>query len=341
MLNSGQSRRTVLAGMARTAMLLALPNTVAAEVARGTRRLAMVRQTEKATNLTAAAAPKFRNFFDELAELGYAEDRNLVVLRFSGNAGSDNYATLARQLIEAVPDVIFVAGGDVSRAIKPFVSTIPIVTITNDPIARGLVNSLACPGGNITGVSVDAGLEIWGKRLSILKEAVERVAKPYFLTVKSGWESREGAILREAAGQLGLSISSVPISGDINENAYTEIFKAMQAGGADSVVVSDTPANTTNSGAIAALANRFKLPAIYPYRESVVAGGLLAYSIELSEAHRFAAGQIADIFGGANPAQLPFLQQTTFQLIANVRAAQAIDLALPASLLLRADEVIE
>jgi len=170
---------------------------------------------------------------------------------------------------------------------------------------------------------------------------VRKLSKPYFLTVKSGWESREGTILRNAAGQLDLSLSSVPISGDIHEDTYLDIFEAMKAGGADGLIVSDTPPNTTNSRMIATLASQFRLPAIYPYREYTVDGGLLAYSIELAEAYRLAARQIADIFAGAKPADLPFLQQTRFQLIANVQAAQAIGLTLPPSVLLLADEVIE
>ena len=190
-------------------------------------------------------------------------------------------------------------------------------------------------------MSVDAGLEIWGKRLSILKEAVKDLSRPYFLTVKRGWESREGAILRGAAGQLNLSLSCIPISGDIHEDTYPNIFNAMKAGGADGLIVSDTPPNTTNSRTIATLANQFGLPAIYPYGEYTVDGGLLAYSIELSKAYRLAARQIADIFAGAKPADLPFLQQTRFQLIANLKAAQAIGLTLPPSVLLLADEVVE
>jgi putative ABC transport system substrate-binding protein len=272
---------------------------------------------------------------------GYIEEQNLVVFRFSDRQGLENYETLGQELVEAAPDVIFVAGGDVVAALRPFVPTTPIVSITNDPVARGFVSSLTRPDGNITGVSVDAGLEIWGKRLSILKETVRKLSKPYFLTVKSGWESREGTILRNAAGQLDLSLSSVPISGEIHEDTYPDIFEAIKASGADGLIVSDTPPNTTNSRTIATLASHFRLPAIYPYREYTVDGGLLAYSIELAEAYRLAARQIADMFAGAKPADLPFLQQTRFQLIANVQAAQAIGLTLPPSVLLLADEVIE
>jgi len=341
MLDSTHSRRTVLAAIARTAALLALSNAVKAEGTKRTKRLAIIRQSEKAVNLRASAAPRFRVFFDVLAEQGYVEDQNLVVYRFSDGQGLESYETLGQELVEAAPDAIFIAGGDVVAALKPFVPATPIVSITNDPVARGFVSSLARPDGNITGVSVDAGLEIWGKRLSILKETVQELRRPYFLTVKSGWETREGAMLRDAAGRLDLSISSVPISGDIHENTYLEIFEAMQAGGADGLIVSDTPPNTTNSRAIATLASRFRLPAIYPYREYTGDGGLLAYSIELAEAYRLAARQIGDIFGGAKPVDLPFLQQTRFQLIANVQAARAIGLTLPPSILLLADEVIE
>jgi putative ABC transport system substrate-binding protein len=120
-----------------------------------------------------------------------------------------------------------------------------------------------------------------------------------------------------------------------------DIFEAMKTGGADGLIVSDRPPNTTNSRTIATLAGHFRLPGIYPYREYTMDGGLLAYSIELAETCRLAAVQIADIFAGARPADLPFLQQTKFELIANVKAAQAIGLTLPPSLLVLADEVID
>jgi putative tryptophan/tyrosine transport system substrate-binding protein len=167
MLNSRHSRRSVLAGVARTVTLLALLNAAKGKGAQKTKRLAMVRQTEMAANLTRTAAPRFRAFFDELTRLGHVEDQNLVVLRFAGDEGSGKYPTLAQELVKAAPDVIFIAGGDMVQALKPLVSAIPIVAISNDPIARGLVTNLARPDGNITGVSVDAGLEIWGKRVIV------------------------------------------------------------------------------------------------------------------------------------------------------------------------------
>jgi putative ABC transport system substrate-binding protein len=224
---------------------------------------------------------------------------------------------------------------------KSLTSTIPIIAVTSDPVALGLVTNLARPGGNITGVSVDAGLEIWGKRLDVLAEATGRLTKPHFLTVPLQWDGPTGTVIREAAQRSGIPLVATIMSGDIDRSNYVRAFEKLREEGADSLVVSEVSENLANRRTIIELATQYRLPAIYLYREFVDDGGLLAYSIDLVDTFRRLANQIASIFSGTSPGDIPFFQQTRFQLIANVKAAQAIGLAMPPSLLARADEVIE
>jgi putative tryptophan/tyrosine transport system substrate-binding protein len=328
-------RRTFLAG---SAALLAKPGIVRAQLAKPTKRLAMVRPAGPISAMTPNGYAYYKVFFEELARLGYVEGQNLMVFRFSAEGHQDRYKAVVQQAIDAAPDVIWSA----NTALRPITTTtIPFVVLTDDPIANGFATNLAHPTGNITGVTIDGGLEIWGKRLSILKEAVEKLNKPRFLCGRVSWEAPGGRAVRQAADQLGLSLSPALLNADVTAESYTPVFDEMKMSGADGLIVSSNTENITYRQVITALAAQHRLPAIYPYREFIVDGGLLAYGIDLSEPLRLAAGQIASIFGGTKIADIPFVQPTKYQLIANVKAAQAIGLTLPSSLLLRADEVIE
>ena len=327
-------RRTFITG---SAALLAAPDIVRAQGVNGTRRLAILTTAQPVSEMTASGDVKYRALFEELRRLGYVEGQNLTVLRYSAEGHQDRYSEVAKHAIDVAPDVIL-AFGLMALACKSLAVTVPLVFVYADPVAYGLVASLARPGGSMTGVTTNAGLELWGKRLSILREAAQELKSLYFLTSKA---DETGAAVRHAAEELGLSISAITLTGDINENTYAQVFETMKARGADGLVVSVTSENLTYRRVIVKLANQFKLPAVYPYRDYIVDGGLLSYGIDLSELNVLAAGQIARILGGMKPAEIPVLEPTRFQLIANVKAAQAIGMTLPSSLLLRADEVIE
>jgi putative tryptophan/tyrosine transport system substrate-binding protein len=331
-------RREFIIGSVAT---LAMPLATGAQTATKMKRLAMVHPSEKIANMTTNGGASFRAFFEELSRLGYTQDRNLLVERFTGEGRQDQYAALARRVVDTAPDAILSMHARLALALKSLTSTIPIVAVNSDPVALGLVTNLARPGGNITGVSVDAGLEIWGKRLDVLAEATGKLTKPHFLTTPQQWDGPTGIIIREAAHRVGIPLVATLLSGDIDRSNYARAFETLREEGADTLVVSEVSENLSNRRTIVELATQYLLPAIYPYREFVDEGGLLAYSIDLVDTFRRLANQVASIFSGTSPGDIPFFQQTRFQLVTNVKAAQAIGLAMPPSLLARADEVIE
>jgi putative ABC transport system substrate-binding protein len=328
-------RRGFIAG---SFALLAMPSMVRAQGTKPTKRLAMIRPAGPVSLMTVNGLPQYGAFFDELRRRGYVEGQNLVVLRFSAEGHQDRNGAVVQQAIDSAPDVIFLPSSTMFAANRP---SIAVVVATSDPIAMGFTTSLARPSGNITGITIDAGLEIWGKRLSILREAVGRLNRPHFLALKFMWEQPIGYAARQAAAQLGLSLTPALLPADLGKETYAPIFEEMKASGADGLVVDPTSENLTYRQTITALADRHRLPAIYSHRDFAVDGGLLSYAPDFLDVNRLLAGQIANIFDGAKPADLPFQQPTNYQLVANVKAAQAIGLTLPLSLLSQADEVIE
>ena len=150
----------------------------------------------------------WRAFFAELRRLGYVEGENLIIERYSAEGHHERYADLAREIVTRNPDVIVTGTNPVVIVFKAATSTIPVVAFMLDPLKAGLVTSLARPGGNLTGITLDAGIEIWGKRLEMLKEAIPSTAKAAFLGMRDGWEGSSGQVLRDAGGRLGISLVS-------------------------------------------------------------------------------------------------------------------------------------
>ena len=225
---------------------------------------------------------------------------------------------------------------------KAATATIPIVGLMSDPVQMGIVESLARPGGNITGICPDSGLEIWGKRLELLREAVPGVSRAGFLASRGVWEiTAEMAVLRRAAERMGVSIIGPPLEGNLQEAEYRRVFDAMIQGRPDAVIVSDQTENLSNVRLIVEFAAKNRLPTIYPYREQVEAGGLMAYATDLLNNYRVAAGYVDQILKGAKPGEIPIYLAVKFELVVNVKAAKAIGLTIPPSVLLRADAVIE
>jgi ABC-type uncharacterized transport system substrate-binding protein len=282
----------------------------------------------------------YRMFFEELSRLGYVEGRNLVVERYSGEGRTERYADLARDVVDTHPDLIFQQTTRLALNFKAATTTIPIVTVTADPIAAGLVSSLARPGGNITGVSVDAGIEVLGKRLALLLEATSNLSNARFLVSQLSWERSPGAAVREASRRTSISLKGETMSG-FNEQEYQRAFNSMEHARVGGILVSDESEHFTYRRLLVELATKTRIPAIYAYREHVELGGLMAYSFDLEEVFRGSARLIAEILKGANPGDTPFRQATKFQLVINVKTAKALGLEMPSTLLLHADEVIE
>src|ERR1700737_2786791 len=148
----------------------------------------------------------WRAFFSELRRLGYVEGENLIIERYSAEGHHERYADLVREIVTRNPNVIVTGTNPVVIAFTAATSTIPVVAFMLDPLKAGLVSSLGRPGGNLTGITLDAGIEIWGKRLAMLKEAIPSTAKVVFLGMRDGWEGATGQVLRDAGGRLGISL---------------------------------------------------------------------------------------------------------------------------------------
>ena len=304
------------------------------------KRIACVISSGKVSTMSVSGTRNYRVFFEELSRLGYVEGQNLRVERHSGEGRPERYAELARDVVNTHPDLIFAVGGRLSLDFKMATTTIPIVTIIIDPIALGLVASIARPGGNITGVAISAGLEIIGKRMGLLVEAMPKLSTVGYLVSRPYWEDPRGAATREAAKRAGVALSPAML-GAFNEAEYQRVFKSMEQDRADGLMVSDEPEHSTHRATIVELAAKGRIPAIYPLRDFVEAGGLMAYSIDLVDIWRRGANLIDKILRGANSGDIPFYQPTKFELSINLKTAKALGLELPAMLLGRADEVIE
>jgi putative tryptophan/tyrosine transport system substrate-binding protein len=290
---------------------------------------------------TTVFSSSFSTLLRELRRLGYVEGKNLMVERISGEGRTEHYADLAGEVVRRNPDLIVADRNSLVLAFKAATATIPIIGFTADPIAFGIVPSLARPGGNITGVSVDAGLEVWGKYLELLRELVPRMSTVGFLCSKAVWDGPQAAAIRKSARSAGVSLIGPPLDAPIGEAEYRRVFAAIAQAGADALVVSTQSENGTNVRLIVELAEKGRLPAIYPYRRCVGLGGLMAYAIDGADLARHAAGQIDQILTGTKPGEIPYYQPTTFKLIINLKTAKALGLTIPATLLARADEVIE
>ena len=285
--------------------------------------------------------PYFRALLDELSRQGFVDGENLIVDLYSGHGQTGRYAELTRAVVDTSPDAIFTSGYPMVAGLKAATPTIPIVATIDDPVAEGLAFSLARPGTNLTGVTVDAGLELYGKRLALLLEVRPNVSAVAYLSSHENWNRPTGAALREAAQQAGMALTHVDLGNSFNEATYSAAFSSMEKARIDALLISDEADHNANVKTLTKLAASARIPTMYPFRDLTVGGGLMAYCIDLLDAFRYAGGQIAEILRGENPAEIPIYQPTKFQLIINTRAAQQIGLEIPPSLLAQADEVIE
>src|SRR5262245_20797395 len=276
-----------------------------------------------------------RAFFHELRRFGYIEGRNLIVERYPAERPT---VELARDVLRSKPDVIF-SLGPWTGFLKPL-TTIPIVAFLDSRLL-GLVASLAHPGGNMTGVSIDAGFEIVTKRLELLKETFPQASRVGGLAARGSGRNPYREQLQEAAQRLGLLLLDPRLEGTLQETEYRRFFEVMAQEHADSLLVGLAAESWAHRRLIVELAEKNRLPAIYPFRGYFEAGGLMAYSADFGELWPRAAGYIAQILNGASPGDIPIYQATKFELLINVKAASAIGLTIPPSLLARADEVIE
>jgi putative ABC transport system substrate-binding protein len=305
-------------------------------------RIAFVHSGIPAGQLTEAAGPFWvQRFFQTLRGLGYAEGSNIVVDRYSGEGRSQHFASLAAVVLGSEPHVIVVNLNDLIEAFTAATTTVPIVAIMGDPIATGLVANLAQPGGNLTGVSIDAGYEIVAKRLQILKEAMPSAAKVAYLTSSRTLIGTSlGLSLQKAAQALGIELSWNFLP-EVNDALLRRAFIDITSQQFDAAMVDASGSLLARRTSIAELAGKLHLPMIYPFRDYVDSGGLMSYAPDLGELAQRLAVDVHQILNGAKPGDIPIYRPSKFQLLVNLKAAKAIGLDVPPPLLARADEVIE
>jgi putative ABC transport system substrate-binding protein len=238
------------------------------------------------------------------------------------------------------PDLIVANLNPLVAAFKTATTTIPIAAIVGDPVGYGLVASLARPGGNLTGVSTDAGIEIYAKRLQVLKETLPATSTVAYLVLPPEWNGKVGRTMRDAGAALGVAVTGL-MPEEVTPAQLTKAFAAAVEQKIDGFIVSSSGDFLAHRQLIAELAERTRLSAVYPYRDYVLAGGLMAYAPELGDLARHLAEVVHQILQGAKPGDIPIYQATRFELVINLKTAKALGLSVPQSLLPRADEVIE
>ena len=280
-------------------------------------------------------------FRQGLGENGYVEGENVAIEYRWAEGSYDRVPALAAELVGRKVDVIVASGGGnfVAQAAKSATSTIPIVFSSgDDPVATGLVASLARPGGNLTGVSF-LTVELMPKRLELLSGLVSQ-ARVIALLVNPNNANAERIIrdVQEAAGAKGVQL---PILKASTEGEIDAAFASLVQLRAGALVVGPDPFFTSRLDQLVALLSRHAVPAIYGWREFSSAGGLISYGTSLTGTWRQVGIYAGKILKGAKPADLPVQQPTTFELVINLKTAKALGLTVPQSLLARADEVIE
>jgi putative tryptophan/tyrosine transport system substrate-binding protein len=328
------TRRAFLGALA----LLAAPRAVGAQQAGKVYRIGYIGNAS--LNTTPESSRFHEAFRQGLRERGWVEGRNTVIEWRFAEERMERFPDLAAELVRLKVDLIVtVAGAPAARAAKQATTTIPIVAVAiSDPVGQGLVASLARPGGNVTGLAT-LFPELAMKRLGLLKETLPGVSRVAVL-----WNAANPANVlifrgvQAAARSLGVTLQSREVRGP---DDFEAAFARMSRERSDALFVLDDPLLFHRQASIVDFAARKRLPAMYPFRESVEAGGLIAYSVNLVELHRRAAEYVDKILKGAHPGELPMEQPTTFELVINLKTAKALGLTIPPSLLQRADQVIE
>jgi putative ABC transport system substrate-binding protein len=275
-----------------------------------------------------------------LRDHGWTENQNVVFERRTVGEGPEAYSRPSAQLVSLQPDIIVCALGEPGIvALKKATTTIPIVMlVAADPVGTGLVASLARPGGNVTGMSLLAP-ELGGKRLAMLKEAVgtaTRVAVLWNPTYPG--KAAEFKDSESVAAALKVSLHSVEVRGP---GDFPQVFSMLGRPRPDAMVTFADPLTMAHRRQIVDYATRQRLPMIAELRQFAEAGALMSYGASFADLFRRAAGHVDKILRGAKPADLPVEQPTKFELVINLKAAKALGLTIPQTLLLRADQVIE
>ena len=322
------------------AVSLLVPLVAGAQQAGKVHRVGVVLTTSPVAEMSGPEPvhPLIRTFAHALRALGYIEGKNLILERRSAEGRFDRFSDIVTDLVRLQSDVIVTVGTPMTQRAKEVTTTVPIVFVGGfDPVASGIVQSLARPGGNVTGFAFFIDPEIHAKRLQLLKEAVPKISRVAFLGLKSEWADPVGHRLQAAAQALGLTL----FLAEHTPSQYGDAFGIVTRERADALFVSSGPANYASRRLIVDFATRQRLPSMHAYREAVELGGLMEYAADNHDLFRRAAGYVDKILSGTKPADLPVEQPTKFELVINLKTAKALGLTIPPSVLGRADHVIE
>jgi ABC-type uncharacterized transport system substrate-binding protein len=278
-------------------------------------------------------------FRQGMREHGYVDGQNVTFVERWAEGRSERFSELIDELLSLKANVILAVSAPAALAAKNRTTTIPIVFIASDPLGSGLVSSLARPGGNLTGFSLFLGDEFSSKWLELLREMVPNVARVALLwNPTNPASSHYVTVLRAAAEKLGVLLHLQAVS---DPDQFDGAFATIVAAGAQALVVVVDPLTVRFRGRIVELAMQHRLPAMYGFREFVDSGGLMAYGVNVPHLCGRAATYVDKILKGAKPSDLPVEQPTKFELVINLKTAKVLRIAVPPSLLVRADEVIE
>jgi putative ABC transport system substrate-binding protein len=286
-----------------------------------------------------ADSPRRKAFRDGLRNLGYNEGQTILIEYRTAAGSVEKLSTFAAEFSSLNVDVVFAFTAGATQAAAKAMPAKPIVSITPDPVSAGFVESLAHPGGNITGLSTLAGTEIYSKYLELLKDVVPNLTRAAVLSNPNFTTSALALKAMEAAAPaLGLSLQIVEARKP--DELEAAVGSAITEHAAGLIVVLD-PMFLAQRVRLAELANKARLPTIYGIEEHVEAGGLMAYAASRPEIFRRAATFVDKILRGAKPSDLPVEQPTKFELVVNLKTAKALGLTIPESFLSLADKVIE
>jgi len=306
------------------------------------RRLAIFSPSESSALMHEHSENRYyRILFEELRRLGWIEGQNLVVEAYGREQYTSGPDILATDIVRRNPDVIYTIGPG-SISFKSATSRIPVVALTGDPVALGMAQSLAHSGTNFTGVSIDTGPSIHGKRIGLLREMVPAISKLGCLALRIQWSGPiVGPAVRAAAEKVGLPLVESQYEFGASERDYRSAIEIVAHGGANAILVLDSPDVFRNSALLARLVGEYKLPSMFTFVEPVEAGGLMAYSFDLVELYKRAANNIDAILRGTRPSDIPFYQASNFQLSINLKAAKQLGISAPPALIASADKIID
>ena len=284
-------------------------------------------------------ANRYGAFFEALRRLGYEDGKTIAIDYLSANGRAEQYSAMAAECTRLKADVIVVSTTPAAQAAKKATRTIPIVMLAlGDPVGSGLIDSLARPGGNVTGMSFMAP-ELAAKRLEMLKELTPRVSRVLVLTYGADPISApQVEMMQNAARKLGVSLQIRDI------RSVDDIPPAFDAGAkerAEGLLVTGESIFQVNRGKVIELAAKHKLPTVYTSQVFPPDGGLMAYSADIPSLYVGAASYVDKILKGAKPAELPAVQASEFEFVINMKTAKALGIAIPKSFLVRANKLID